>query len=32
MITDLSYQIDNVDAGKRFLAQLCNVYKEFYAV
>ena len=31
MITDLSYQMDDVDAGKKFLAQLCDVYKEFYA-
>ena len=31
MIMELSYQMDDVDSGKRFLAQLCDVYKEFYA-
>ena len=31
MITDLSYQMDSVETGRKVLEQLCNVYKAFYA-
>ena len=31
MITDLSYQMDDADTGAKVLAQLCDVYKAFYA-